>query len=112
MPAELCQTVSKLEELAQDTLRRLERATKAQGSSNVSSITVQAGGVGVWLSATCCAVMLAALLVLAVVGAAAYTDMRADIRALRDTDNAIRAYIHTGILKPATDENRETEDVR
>ena len=107
MTSELRDTVTQLDALARDTLSRLERVGKTAGSNNVSSITVQAGGIGVWLSATCCAVMLASLLVLAVVGAAAYTDMRADIRALRDTDNAIRAYIHTGILKPATDEPKE-----
>lgn len=103
MTAELRDTVTQLDALARDTLARLERVNKTPGANNVSSITVQAGGIGVWVSATCCAVMLAALTVLAAVGAAAYGDMRAEIRALRDTDNAIRAYIHTGILKPEAD---------
>lgn len=31
-------------------------------------------------------------------------DLRADIRELRATDNAVRAYINTGILKPKTTE--------
>jgi hypothetical protein len=109
--SDLRDSLSRLDELTRDTLGRLERAAKSVPGSSVSSITVQAGGIGVWIAATCCAVMLAALLVLAVVGAAAYTDMRADIRALRDTDNAIRAYINTGVLKPASndEERRDAE---
>lgn len=107
--SDLRETLNHLDTLARDTLERLERAGKATGAGSTSSIVVQAGGVGVWISATFAAVAVLAVLLAAIVGSAAYLDMRAEIRALKDTDNAIRAYINTGILKPASDD-REQED--
>lgn len=39
---------------------RIVRELVGVPSSNSANININAGGVGVWLSATCCAVMLAA----------------------------------------------------
>lgn len=97
----------KLNELARETLSQLRALAKAHNGHSVGNITINAGGIGVWIAATCCAVMLASLLVLAIVGAAAYTDMRSDIRRLNDSDNALRAYIHTGVLTPMEQDDEE-----
>src|SRR5690606_11722316 len=92
-------------------LERVDRMAEARTDGNsVGNITLHAGGAGVWIAATCCAVMMAVVLIGAPVLAVAYLDMRAEVRALKDTDNAIRAYINTGALKPAEQPEPEQDE--
>lgn len=78
----------------------LERMERDRSMKNTTTIRIEGGGVGTWIAVTCCAVMLAVAVILVPIGAAAYIELRGQIRALDDSDNAIRAYINTGILKP------------
>lgn len=73
--------------------------------SGVSTITVNAGGIGVWICVVCCAVMVTALACGGVAAHAVIGDLKQDVRSLKDGEKAIRAYINTGLLKP-----KEVED--
>jgi hypothetical protein len=77
-------------------------------NSNQSTVTINAGGLGVWISGACC---LAAALC-SVFALYQASETKADLRAteivlqakiqqLENTDNAIRAYINTGKMPPA-----------
>lgn len=95
------------DELAASLDRFSRKADELLASNNnATNITVSAGGFGVWLSVTCAAVMLAAMMIAVPIAAFAYLNAQNEIRVLRDSDNAIRAYINTGILKP----REETDD--
>ncbi len=71
----------------QDAAERLEKATRnlAGNSGNQSTITLNAGGIGVWIACTCCAVMLACNVFL--VGL--YLDQQRQISSLNDYLSAI-----------------------
>ena len=69
-------------------------------NDNTAKIEVNAGSIGVWIAATACIVMAAMLAIAVPVGVGAYIALKADVRELDDSDDAIRAYINTGILKP------------
>ncbi len=80
----------------QDAAERLEKATRnlAGNSGNQSTITLNAGGIGVWIACTCCAVMLACNVFL--VGL--YLDQQSHIR---DLDSFLAAiYMQAPYLKP------------
>lgn len=62
----------------------------------------------VWICVTCCLVILAALGVAVPLISSAHNEVKADIRALEDDNDSVRAYINTGILKPKT-EKRNAE---
>lgn len=57
----------------------------------------------VWICVTCCLVILAAMAVAVPLIGSAHNEVKADIRALEDDNDAVRAYINTGILKPKTE---------
>lgn len=57
----------------------------------------------VWICVTCCLVILAALAVAVPLISSAHNEVKADIRALEDDNDSVRAYINTGILKPKTE---------
>ena len=78
---------------------------RTTAQSGASTITVNAGGVGVWICVICCAVMVTALACGGVAAYAVMGDLKQDVRSLRDGEKAIRAYINTGLLKP-----KEAED--
>ena len=69
-------------------------------STNTATIQVNAGTFGVWVAATACLVMAAMLAVAVPISVGAYLALKEDVRELDDSDDAIRAYINTGILKP------------
>lgn len=99
-----------------DQMAKAIADVRHMASSN-ATIHINAGGVGVWLAATCCLAMLAAGFVggLWMVSdraerAAELTEIRDQLRERRDGENAIRAYINTGILKPKAE--KEKSDVR
>ncbi|ALN79495.1 hypothetical protein LA76x_1338 [Lysobacter antibioticus] len=76
-------------------------------------INVNAGGIGVGIAVACCVAMLAAGFVGALwmvsdraEKAAELTEIRDQLRERRDGENAIRAYINTGILKPKSDKEQ------
>lgn len=73
-------------------------------SGVASTITINAGGIGIWLAVTCCCVMLAAMAVGGLWAVTSLADHRAAIQELRDGERAVRAYINTGILKPGKQE--------
>lgn len=89
--------------------RFLDRLDHMERSGNNAQITVDAGGVGVWLSAMCCAVMLVCVMM----GGLWITSMKASydiqLQELRSGERAIRAYINTGRLEPVKSEDEEEE---
>jgi len=72
-----------------------------------STITINAGGVGVWVAVTCCLLMLASGLVAGLWMVSDRSEIRAQLRERRDGENAIRAYINTGILKPVDQKEKK-----
>lgn len=90
-------------------LARVERAA----SGGNAAINVNAGGVGVLIATVCCAVVVSVNFVGAfwlmsdrAERAADLTEIRDQLRERRDGENAIRAYINTGILKPKSDKEQ------
>jgi hypothetical protein len=87
----------------QDELRyeldRLEKLLppRRQSSGN-ATINVHAGGVGMWISTTCCAVMFALGIAMAVIGGIAYTSTQQRLDRMQDYINAI--YMMAPNLKP------------
>ena len=74
---------------------RLEQASRNMGNTgNQSTITLNAGGLGIWLSVTCCIVMLATNLFLV----ALYLDQQRQIASLNEYLAAI--YMLAPSLKP------------
>ena len=74
---------------------RLEQASRNMGNTgNQSTITLNAGGIGVWIACTCCAVMLACNLFLI----ALYVDQQRQIASLNEYLAAI--YMLAPSLKP------------
>jgi hypothetical protein len=71
-----------------------------------ANINVNAGGMGLWIACSCCAVMLAVVFIGGLWMVSDRAEARAQIRELRDGQNAIRAYINTGILKPQNDKDK------
>ena len=102
---ELREGISAVDNNARDIKRILERMQNERGAQSVSGIHFDTGSAGVWIAVTCCAIMLVALAIIVPVAVGAYLDQREEIRRLEDSDNAIRAYITTGILKPKPESN-------
>lgn len=89
----MADTADKLDQASQ----RLESAAKALhgfNAGNQSTIQINAGGIGVWLACTACAVMLAANLFLI----ALYLDQQQQIRQLGEFVTA--TYMMAPHLKP------------
>lgn len=92
--SELKQDVDKLDALT-DRLGKL-----LQGSPNVgtATINVNAGGIALWISVTCCTILLAVSMVGAVWGAMVITTQNAKIDRMQDYLNNI--YQQAPWLKP------------
>lgn len=74
-------------------------------NENRSAVTINAGGVGVWVAATCCAVMLAANVFLAAFVLDLRNEMRDQARRIDDLDAYLSAiYMQAPHLKPAEKE--------
>lgn len=81
--------------------RFIDRVDALNKSGTNQTVTLSGGSFGLYVAVICCVVMLVALAVSVPIAVGAYTDLRADIRQLENTDNAIRAYINTGKMPPA-----------
>lgn len=95
-----------------DALDRFSRKADEilrQGNTNTAKIEVNAGGVGVAIAACACVAMMVALMILVPVAVGAYSEQQDQIRRLDDSDNAIRAYINTGILKPKQEKSENAD---
>lgn len=81
--------------------------TRVGGDSNINVNLQGTSSLLLVISTACCAVML----VVGLFGALWVLDDRAEVRAQlrehRDGQNAIRAYINTGILKPVTEKEKQ-----
>lgn len=71
-----------------------ERAHQANGNHGTSTVTINAGGIGVWIATTACAVMLASLLVGAFWVSREFTRLDARLNDQTDVDSVQDAYIH------------------
>lgn len=90
-----------------EAAKRLEVASRnfaTPANSNQSTVTLQAGGFGVWLACTCCAVMLACNVFLA--GAMFYKFNEYDNRLSSAEDYIHAAYMNRGQGAP---EKKETK---
>jgi hypothetical protein len=63
-------------------------------NNNQSTVTLNAGGVGVWIAGTCCLVMLAALLVGAFWISGEFDRINSRFNDQTDVDSVQDAYIH------------------
>jgi len=81
--------------------RFMDKADALLKGGTHQTVTLSGGSFGIWVAATCCFVMLAALAVAVPIGVGAYLATQAEIKQLQNTDNAIRAYINTGKMPPA-----------
>ena len=70
---------------------------QAYGTANVN---VSAGGIGIWLAVTACAMTLAGVLVGAVFVAIHISDLNRQTQELRETNQTIQAYINAGMVNP------------
>lgn len=75
------------------TVSALERLFRPETNA-VSTITVNAGGVGVWIAATSCIAVLAAVLVGAIFVAFGMSDLNRQLQERRQKDEAQDAYIN------------------
>lgn len=81
--------------------------TRVGGDSNINVNLQGSGSILLVCSAACCAVMLVVGLFSALWVLDDRAEVRAQLRERRDGENAIRAYINTGILKPKTEEEKQ-----
>lgn len=83
---------------------RLERANQSGTGSNTTRVSINAGGVGVWVAVTCCLVMLA------ITGIGGMwlinNSMRTEqaIQGLRSADETHQAYINAYMQTRTTEE--------
>jgi hypothetical protein len=111
--------MSESEDVARDFRLGMERLDSAlarveRAAGGNATINVNAGGVGVLITTVCCAIVVAVNFVGAfwlmsdrAKSSADLTEIRDQLRERRDGENAIRAYINTGILKPRTDPEKK-----
>lgn len=87
--------IEKLTKLVEDTTKELRKAAL----SNSASITINAGGIGVWIATICCSVMLGMAVVLAL-------SMKDQQRQIDDLGHYLQAiYAQAPSLRPEeTDE--------
>lgn len=83
--SELSEDLERFERAAMEISKAIER----KDSGNSATISVNADGVGVWISATACGVMFALFVAAAVVGSVAYTNMQTRLDRMQDYINVI-----------------------
>lgn len=81
-----------------DRLDEISQLRSTQAAT--STVQINAGGVGVWVASTACAVILAVTIVASVFLAIALSDLNRQAQELRQTDATIQAYINAGLVKP------------
>lgn len=99
-------------ELAREFRAGMERLDSAlgrldRGCGSNATINVNAGGIGVAVAMACCVAMLAAGFVGGLWMVSDRAEIRAQLRERRDGENAIRAYINTGVLKPRAEPEKK-----
>ncbi len=72
-------------------------------ATGTAQITISAGGVGIWIAVTACAMTLAAMLVGTVFVAIGMADLNRQTQELRQSDQTIQAYINAGYVQPKED---------
>lgn len=87
---------------------RVDAFSSRDRADSNAQITVDAGGVGVWLCAMFCAVMLVALVMGGLWVHSVTLSHKLELQELRAGEKAIRAYINTGRM-PAASEEKEDE---
>lgn len=92
--SELRAQLDRLETMGMDWLKTLRRP----GNSSNATIQVNAGGIGMWVAVTCCAVMFVLGVSMAVLGGLAYTSTQQRLDRMQDYLNAI--YMQAPQLKP------------
>lgn len=65
-----------------------------------ATITVSAGGVGIWVAVTACVATLTGLLVGVIFVAIYLSDLNRQTQELRESDQVIQAYINAGMVQP------------
>jgi len=81
-----------------EALDRFSRVTEKllnHGNTNTAKIEVNAGGIGVWLAATCCIVVMAVVIVGSVYITREFTRQDVQMQELRDKDSVHDAWIQT-----------------
>lgn len=92
--SDLRDQLDRLETMGTDWLKSLKRS----GNSSNATIHVNAGGIGMWVAVTCCAVMFVLGVSMAVLGGMAYTSTQQRLDRMQDYLNAI--YMQAPQLKP------------
>lgn len=92
--SQLRDQLDRLESMGTEWLSNLKRPTQ----SGNAVIHVNAGGIGMWVAVTCCAVMFVVGLSMAVLGGLAYTSTQQRMDRMQDYLNAI--YMQAPQLKP------------
>jgi hypothetical protein len=84
-------TGEEVERLARavDKLGEVSKKLQAGSGGSEAHINIQAGGVGLWIAATCCAVMFALTIAMAVIGGIAYTSTQQRLDRMQDYLNVI-----------------------
>ena len=65
-----------------------------------AQITVSAGGVGLWIAVTACAVIMAVTVVASVFVAVGMADLNRQTQELRQADATFNAYLVAGYIQP------------
>lgn len=79
---------------AHETMGKLERMADAS-NRNTTRVEINAGGVGVWIAATCCIVVMAVVFVGSVYISREFTRQDVQMQELRDKDSVHDAWIQT-----------------
>lgn len=88
-------TLSAMERNAESIKGTLEKMQVDRSAQSVSSINVNAGGIGVWIATTACCVMLAVAAIAIPVGVGAYLSLQARMDKLAEKDEIHDAWIQT-----------------
>lgn len=81
--------LDRLERLLVETIALSSPQTKGGNST----VTINAGGAGVWIAVTCCLVMVASLAIAVPVAVGAYLSSKQELQELREKDEILQAYI-------------------
>lgn len=87
--------------------RFLNAARGVHGPSGVGNaqISVNAGGVAVWMAVVACMVAVAVVLTASIFVAIAVSDLNEQARELRYKTDTIQAYINAGMVQPKEEVN-------
>lgn len=89
-----------LETELRDLLPLLSAARGIVSHSPNATITVSAGGIGIWVAVTACVATLTGLLVGVIFVAIYLSDLNRQTQELRESDQVIQAYINAGMVQP------------